>query len=275
MIKNTDFSGKGVLVTGAGTGIGQGVGAAFAECGANVVFHYGHSADGATKAAEEARAKGVKAEAVEADFNNLDEVRTLAEEAEAFLGRIDVLVNNSGITMNRPFFDVEPEQFDTLYNVNIRAMFFLTQAVARGMAERGKGAVINLSSVHAYAGFREHAVYAGTKGAIVAFTRTVSLELAPKGIRVNAIAPGWILVENHYKVYKVDKEAGAYAIPAGLIGAPQDVANLALFMASDDARFLVGQTVILDGGQLSIMPNTGDFRQPVDGHFGQGYVPGL
>jgi len=269
------FDGSGVLVTGAGTGIGQGVATAFAEAGANVVFHYTHSGDGAKQSAEAARGLGVRAEAMQADFNDVQQVQQLAASAESFLGRIDVLVNNSGITMNRTFFETTPEQFDTLFHVNIRAMFFLTQAVARGMADRDQGAVINLTSVHAYAGFREHSVYASTKGAIVAFTRTLSLELAPRGIRMNAIAPGWILVENHYKAHDVDEEAAARNIPAGFIGRPHDVAELALYLASDDARYVVGQTIIIDGGQLAIMPCTGDFREPVDGQFGKGYVPGL
>lgn len=269
------FQGSRVLVTGAGTGIGQGVAAAFAEAGADVVFHYTHSADGAEKAAATACEQGVRATAMQADFNDVDQVRKMAAAAEEFLGGIDVLINNSGITMNRPFFETTLAQYDTLFNVNIRAMYFLTQAVARGMVSRGKGSVINLTSVHAYAGFCEHSVYAATKGAIVAFTRTLSLELAPQGVRLNAIAPGWVLVENHYKAYDVDEEAGAYKIPAGFVGRPHDVAGLAMYLASDEARYIVGQTIIIDGGQLSLMPCTGDFRKPVEGQFGKDYVPGL
>lgn len=144
------------------------------------------------------------------------------------------------------------------------------------MIEQGSGSVINLTSVHAYAGMTEHTVYAGTKGAIVAFTRVLALELAQKGIRVNAIAPGWILVENHLKVLKdFDREAAAAGIPAGIIGEPTDIGKLALFLASDDARYIVGQTFLVDGGQLSIMPLTGDFREERKEQWGRGYVPGL
>jgi len=276
MAKHPDMTSRRVLVTGAGTGIGRGVGLAFAEAGADVVFHYSHSSDGAESAAQEAAGMGVKAAALQADFNDLDDVRGLADRTGDFLGGVDVLVNNSGITMNRPFFDVTPEQFDTLYNVNIRAMFFLTQAVARGM-DKGS-TVINLTSVHAYSGFIDHSVYAGTKGAIVAFTRTLSLELIQKGVRVNAIAPGWIVVENHYKAMgDIDLQEGAYNIPAGFVGEPRDVGGLALFLASDASRYIVGQTFLIDGGQLSLMPNTGDFRKGSleMGQFGKGYVPGL
>ena len=271
----SEMKGKRVLVTGAGTGIGKGVGLAFARSGADVVFHYCHASEGAEAAAAEAKQSGVRAEAMGADFNDVDAVRDLAAQAEEMLGGIDVLVNNAGITTNLPFHDVTVEQFDTLYNVNIRAMYFLTQAVTRGMADRGRGVVINLTSVHANHALTEHSIYAGTKGAIVSFTRTLSVEMALKGIRVNAIAPGWILVENHLKVISnFDESKAAYDIPAGFIGRPHDVAELALFLASDCARYIVGQTFTIDGGQMCIMANAGDFHHPGTDRFGQGYVAG-
>ena len=270
------MEGKRVLVTGAGTGIGPGVALAFAREGADVVLHYGHSEAGARSTAEQVRKMGGRAETIAADFDKIDQVLGLARDAIGFLGGIDVLVNNSGITMNKPFEDVTVEQFDTLFNVNIRAMFFLTQAAAADMATRGQGSVINLTSVHAYMGMTEHSVYAATKGAIVAFTREVALELAPKGIRVNAIAPGWILVENHYKAEgEIDLETGAYNIPAGIIGEPRDIGELAVFLASDASRYIVAQTLVIDGGQMSVMPFTGHFREPREAQFGKGYVQGL
>ena len=204
MTQTRKMEGKRVLVTGAGTGIGRGVALEFARQGADVALHFAHSAAGAEAAVAEIRQAGGKAEAFKADLAELGQVRALASQATEFLGGIDVLVNNAGITMNKPFGQVTPEQFDTLFNVNIRGMFFLTQSAVPGMIEQGSGAVINLTSVHAFAGMTEHTVYAGTKAAIVAFTRVLALELAPKGVRVNAIAPGWILVENHFKVLGAD-----------------------------------------------------------------------
>ena len=271
-----DMTGKRVLVTGAGTGIGRGVALSFARSGADVALHYSHSAAGAESAVDEIAKLGVKARAFQADFTKVDQVQQLAADAEQFLGGIDVLVNNAGVTMNMPFADTTVEQFDTLYAVNVRAGFFLAQAVARGMAERGNGAIINLTSVHAYHGMTEHTIYAGTKGAIVAYTRVLALELAQKGIRVNAIAPGWILVENQLKAMgDIDMEAGAYNIPAGFVGEPGDVGELCLFLASDASRYIIGQTIVIDGGQMSIMPNTGDFHERRQWSFGKGYVPGL
>jgi len=276
MTQTRRMEGKRVLVTGSGTGIGRGVALEFAKEGAAVVLHYAHSEAGAASAVDEIRQGGGKAAVFKADLAEIDQVHSLADQARGFLGGIDVLVNNAGITMNKPFLQVTPEQFDTLYNVNIRGMFFLTQAVAPGMIEQGDGAVVNLTSVHAFAGMTEHTVYAGTKAAIVGFTRVLSLELAQKGVRVNAIAPGWILVENHLKVLgDFDQEAAAGEIPAGVLGAPYDVGKLAVFLASEENRYIVGQTVVIDGGQLAIMPNTGDFRETRQEQWGQGYVAGL
>jgi NAD(P)-dependent dehydrogenase (short-subunit alcohol dehydrogenase family) len=175
--------------------------------------------------------------------------------------------------MNLPFMDVVPEQFDTLFNVNIKAMFFLTQAAAKGMVARGKGAVINLTSVHANYAMHEHSIYAATKGAIVSFTRTTSVELAQLGVRMNAIAPGWIIVENHYKaVENLDISNAAHAIPAGFVGEPTDIGELAVFLASDAARYIVGQTYMIDGGQASNLYASGDFREPREDKFGRDYV---
>ena len=271
------MEGKRVLVTGAGTGIGRGVALEFAKAGAAVALHYSHSTTGAESAVREILDAGGKAKAFQADFNKVEEARQLAAEALGFLGGLDVLINNAGITMNAPLLKVTPEQYDTLYNVNCRAQFFLTQAVVPTMEEQGKGVVINISSVHAFAGYRQHAVYAGTKGAIVSYTRVLALDLAPKGIRVNTLAPGWVRVENQEKVLgeDFDWEEGAKVLPAGFIATPSDLGRFAVCLASDDCKFIFGQTLIVDGGQLAIMSCTGDFREPVDAQWGQGYVPGL
>jgi NAD(P)-dependent dehydrogenase (short-subunit alcohol dehydrogenase family) len=223
---------------------------------------------------EEAHKLGVRAQAFKADFASAEEARQLARQAVDFLGGLDILVNNAGITLNMPFERVTVEQFDTLYHVNIRAMFFVTQTCLPAMLEQGRGVVINVSSVHAFEGMQEHSVYAGTKGAILSYTRQLAVELAPKGIRVNGIAPGAIVVENHYKVMRdYDPAALGKFIPAGFEGVPWDIARAAIFLASDDARYIIGQTLIVDGGTTSWMPFGDGFRSPLDSTFGLGYVP--
>jgi NAD(P)-dependent dehydrogenase (short-subunit alcohol dehydrogenase family) len=272
-VKSARFEDARVIVTGAGTGIGRGVALSFAQEGAAVALHYAHSKEGAQSAVDEILKRGGKAKAFEADFRKIEDVLRMIDEATSFLGGVDVLVNNAGITMNKPFEEVTAEQFDTLYHVNIRAMFFASQRVVPTMKKQEKGSIINISSVHAFAGMTEYSVYAGTKGAILAFTRVLALELSQMGIRVNAIAPGWILVENHWRIMgDIDEKKQGEAIPAGIIGKPSDVGELAKFLASDESRFIVGQTIVMDGGQLLILPLTGDFRDRRSGHWGVGYV---
>jgi len=248
MSNHKSMEGKRVLVTGAGTGIGKGIALEFCRQGADVVLHYSRSREGAMAAVDEARRDGAaKVTAIQADFRQIDEAASLVGEAIDFLGDIDILVNNAGITLNRPFDTVTPEQFDTVYNVNIRAMYFVTQAAVRKMLQQGAGVVINTSSVHAIEGYQEHTVYAGTKGAIIAFTRCLAIELAPKGIRVNAIAPGAVEVEAHHEIFP-DYDAAAFGqmIPAGFVGQPSDIAKVALFLASDGARYIVGQPLVVE-----------------------------
>ncbi len=270
------MDGKKVLVTGAGTGIGRGVALEFAREGAHVALHYSHSDQGAKSAVEEIRKFGGTAEAFGANYSNIDTVKTMVNRAVDFLGGIDVLVNNAGITTNKPFLESTPELFDLLYGVNVRGMFFVTQTAAARMVRQQKGVIINMTSVHNYGGMPHHTVYAGTKGAIATFTRTLAVELAPQNIRVVGIAPGWILVENQIEALgpDFDEQSAAQVVPVGFIGRPVDVAKLAIFLASDDARFITGQTYLCDGGQMAVLPGTGDFRKPTDVVFGKKYIPG-
>ena len=280
MSASQQMAGKRVLVTGSGTGIGQGIALEFARRGADVALHYSHSDAGARLAVEEIRAMGRRAEAFAADFDSVEEAVGLGDRAIAFLGGVDCLVNNAGITLNRPFAEVTPEQFDLLYHVNVRAHFFLTQRIARDMLTHGGGAVCNITSIHGVSGAPEHSVYAGTKGAIVAQTRALAVELAHKGIRVNAIAPGWVAVENHAKAIpgyteEEARRAASEKVPLGRYGTPGDIAGLAVFLCSPEAEFIIGQTIVADGGCVSLMSLISDFRNRSNARFGTGYVPGV
>ena len=280
MSTGNTLAGKRALVTGAGTGIGREIALEFARQGADVVLHYSHSDAGARSAVSEIESIGRKAGALKADFNSLEEVLRMGQDTIAFLGGIDCLVNNSGITMNKPFFEVTPEQFDVLYHVNIRAQYFLTQLAAKDMLTHGGGAVCNITSIHGLQGAPEHSVYAGTKGAIIATTRTLSVELAHRGIRVNAIAPGWVTVDNYYKAIpgfneKDAAEAARNAVPVARAGKPLDIARLAVFLCSDAAEFIIGQTIVADGGTTALMSLISDFRNRSTSKFGTGYVPGV
>ena len=270
------MNGRKVLVTGAGTGIGRGVALEFAREGAAVALHYSQSREGADTAVAQIEAAGGTACALHADFRDAEHARALAGRAAEVLGGLDVLVNNAGITMNHPFLETTVEEYDTVFNVNMRAMFFASQGAAEIMVAQGRGSMINVGSVHAYGGMVEHAVYAATKAAIIGFTRTLSLELIQKNVRVNCIASGEIIVENQRRVLGTDfdwQKAGQ-GLPCGFIGEPEDIGRLAIFLASDESRYIVGQTILCDGGQTTVLPCTPDFRTPTALKWGQGYVPG-
>ncbi|MCC6125141.1 MAG: glucose 1-dehydrogenase [Pirellulales bacterium] len=279
MAESGKVSGKKVLVTGAGTGIGRETALEFARQGADVVVHYSHSENGALAVVAEIEAMGRRAAALAADFARVDQAINLGERAGEFLGGIDCLVNNAGISFTKPFFEVKPEEFDLLFQVNLRAQFFLTQSIARQMLDRG-GSVCNVTSVHGIMGASEYALYSATKGAIVAYTRSIAVELAHRGIRVNAIAPGWVTVENYAKAipdYDPRQEAAdaAKIIPRARAGKPIDIAKLAVFLCSDDADFIVGQTIAADGGSAALLSLKPDFRTPTTARWGAGYIPNV
>src|SRR5579862_221197 len=250
MPRELRLQGKKTLVTGSDTGIGHEIGLEFARQGADVVFHYVQSDTGVKAAVEEVQSMGRKAAAFQADFDALEQVTRLADQASEFLGGVNCLVNNAGVTMNRPFLKVTPEQFDKMFHINFRGQYFLTQRVVQDMLQRRGGVICNMSSVHGLQGVPEHTVYAATKGAIIAYTRSLAVELAHRGIRVNAIAPGWITVENYFKCIpgftKEDAmETAREKVPVARYGVPLDVAKLAAFLCSEDASYIVGQTLVI------------------------------
>ncbi len=253
---------KLVLVTGAGTGIGQGIAIALAQMGADVALHYSRSAEGARAAMAEITALGRRAIAIQGDLEVVAECRRVVDEAAAFLGGLDGLVNNAGITTTIDFLDVTEEQFNRSYDLNIRGQFFCAQQAVRHMIERGRalqqrdpesrwagGSIVNVSSVHAALGCPGHAIYAGTKGAINAFTRELAVELLPLHIRANVLAPGTIEVPSYWrKSPGYTREAGDASVPWGRVGLPEDVGYLAAYLISDGSEFMTGSVLYFDGG---------------------------
>jgi NAD(P)-dependent dehydrogenase (short-subunit alcohol dehydrogenase family) len=270
---------KRVLVTGSGTGLGREIALEFARQGADVVLHYSQTQAGALTARDEIRDMGRRCEVFQADFDKVEQAVQLGDRAIDFLGGVDCLVNNSGICLNKPFFEVKTEWFDLLYHVNVRAQFFLTQRIAREMVDHGGGSVVNISSVHGISGAPEHSIYAGTKGAIVAQTRALAVELAHQGVRINAIAPGWVTVESYYDALpgfneEDARKTAADKVPLGRSGEKLEIAKLAVFLCSDDCGYIVGQTIVADGGTTALMSLISDFRNKSSAKFGVGHVPG-
>ena len=271
---NGSMKGRRVFVTGAGTGIGRGIALEFAKEGAAVALHYYNEEEGVSSALDMIKRAGGKATGLKGDFRDLGEVYSVADAALSFLGGVDVLVNNAGITVNVPFEKVTPEIYDTLMNVNVRAPYFLTQHLSKSMVKQRRGHIINFASLHGYHAMREHSVYASTKAAIVAMTRNLAIELAPYGIRMNALVPGWCLTENHYKAEPgLDfAKAAIESVPAGRQSSPEEIGKLAVFLATPLADHFVGTAIHYDGGIGALFPSGIRFQDPLSGKYGRDYV---
>ncbi|HEV2123819.1 MAG TPA: SDR family NAD(P)-dependent oxidoreductase, partial [Chloroflexota bacterium] len=233
------LSGKVACITGAGTGIGVGIALAMADAGADVAVSYFGSEEGARKTAEQIEAKGRRALLRQADVAIGNQARALVDETVETLGRIDIMVNNSGVTWPKPFLELDEETWDRTFGINLRGMYLCSQRAAQHMVKQGNGGrIINLSSVHGFSATRNHAHYEATKGGINMFTKALAIELAEHQITVNAIAPGAIEVERYYRTMpNYDRNTTGKKIPLGRVGVPEDVAPLAVFLASEDASY--------------------------------------
>lgn len=247
------LQGKVALVTGSGQGIGRAIAVRLAEEGARVVVEDRSDNAAAEETLAQVRQAGSDGCVIAGDIGDVPTDARVIEQAVVAMGRLDVLVNNAGIEKRADFLDMTEADFDAVLGVNLRGTFFATQAFARHVHERGgDGAVVNISSVHEELPFPHFASYSASKGAVKMLMRNLAIELAPLGIRVNNIAPGAVQTPINAALLSNRKELDALLgnIPLRRLGRPEDVANAALFLASDEAAYVTGTTLFVDGGLL-------------------------
>ncbi|MFA5867419.1 MAG: 3-oxoacyl-[acyl-carrier-protein] reductase [Actinomycetota bacterium] len=243
-----NLKGKVAVITGGARGIGAAIARRLAGEGADIVVNDIAAGDTADQLVAELTAAGVRANFIAADISKSVEAKRLIEESIAAMGRIDVLVNNAGITRDNLIMRMSEEEWDAVIAVNLKGTFNCIQAVTRPMLKQRSGAIVNLASVVGVAGNPGQANYSASKAGVIGLTKTAAKELASRGIRVNAVAPGFIETDMTKKLPEEYSGKLKELIPLGVFGAPENVADVVTFLAGDDAAYVTGEVIKIDGG---------------------------
>ncbi|WP_420317697.1 3-oxoacyl-[acyl-carrier-protein] reductase [Ekhidna sp.] len=245
------LEGKTALITGASKGIGRAIAETYAEQGANVAFTYLSSVEKGEALEKELASKGVKAKGYRSDASNYQAAQDLINNVVEEFGSLDILINNAGITKDNLLMRMSEEDWDAIQNINMKSCFNTVKAACRTMMKQRSGSIINMSSVVGVKGNAGQANYAASKAGIIGFTKSVALELGSRGIRSNAIAPGFIETEMTDALDEKTVQSWRDAIPLKRGGSPEDVANACVFLGSDMSSYISGQTIQVDGGMLT------------------------
>lgn len=253
-----DLTGKVAVVTGGGSGLGQGMALALARAGADIAL-VGRRAEKLEETAESVRELGRRALVAAGDVTQEADVRRIAASVEEELGPIDILLNAAGITVIKPTTELELEEWQRVVDTNMTGTFLCTKVIGARMLERQRGKVINIASLTSHVGFPQRAVYGATKGAVSLFTQSVSVEWAERGVQVNAIAPGFFRTPLNSHLFDQPSWAQALQdrIPMGRPGTADDLAGMAIFLASAASDYVTGQTFYVDGGYIAGEPWVG------------------
>ena len=239
---------KIALVTGASRGIGKAIALHLAEEGAQIIINYAKNSEKAKEVVAAVESSGGKALAMQADVSCWQEVEKMVDSIYEKFGRIDILVNNAGVNRDELLISMEKEDWDAVINTNLGGLFHCTKAVAKYMMIQKNGRIINMSSVAGERGGSGQSNYAASKGGVNAFTRSVAMELAPKKVTVNAIAPGVIETEMSSTVIRRAKDFILNSVALKRLGQPEEIAKVVAFLASDDSSYITGEVIRVDGG---------------------------
>lgn len=242
------LSGQVALVTGAARGIGKATAEALALAGADVAINYQSSREAAEALAKNLGSRGVRTVVVQGDVADADQVKTMVGVAEEALGPITILVNNAGITRDGLAMRMSVEDFDAVIATSLRGAFLCSKAVARGMMKARGGAIINVSSVIGRRGNAGQANYAAAKAGLIGFTKSLARELGPRGVRVNAVAPGYVVTDMTAELPENMKEQILNSTPLGRLASPEEIASVIAFLASPAAAYITGAVIPVDGG---------------------------
>ncbi|MBR0578796.1 3-oxoacyl-[acyl-carrier-protein] reductase [Bacillus altitudinis] len=241
---------KTAVVTGASRGIGRSIAIDLAKKGSNVVVNYSGNEAKANEVVDEIKALGQQAFAVKADVSNAEEVQALMKQAVDTFGSIDILVNNAGITKDNLLMRMKENEWDDVININLKGVFNCTKAVTRQMMKQRSGRIINVASVVGVCGNPGQANYVAAKAGVIGLTKTTAKELASRHITVNAVAPGFISTDMTDKLDENVQTEMLKQIPLARFGAPEDISNVVVFLASEGAGYITGQTIQVDGGMV-------------------------
>ena len=245
------LKGKNALITGASKGIGRAIAASYAEQGANVAFTYLSSVEQGQALEKELASKGIRARGYRSDASDFSQAEKLITDVIADFGSLDILVNNAGITMDNLLLRMNEEAWDRVMSVNLKSCFNTVKAVMKPMMKQKSGSIINMTSIVGIKGNAGQANYAASKAGIIGFTKSVALEIGSRGIRCNAIAPGFIETEMTGKLDEKTVQLWRDAIPLKRGGRPEDVADACVFLGCDMSSYITGQVIQVDGGMLT------------------------